>query len=69
MQTPKQQQQQQQEEEKLEQQQNLSSQFLNDFFQLLFDPNSTTEADRMRWFEQPIHTKYNSWNPDNLLQI
>ena len=50
MQTP------QEEEEKFEQQQNLSSQFLNDFFKLLFDPNSTTEADRMRWFEQPIHT-------------
>ena len=48
----------QEEEEKLEQQQHMSSKFLNDFFQLLFDPNSTTEADRMRWFEQPIHTKY-----------
>jgi len=32
--------------------------FLSEFLTLLFDTGSTTDADRRRWFTQPIHTRF-----------
>jgi hypothetical protein len=33
---------------------------MESFLSLLFDPRTTSESDKLRWFAQPIQTKYNS---------
>mmetsp|Transcript_5830 Transcript_5830/g.11024 ORF Transcript_5830/g.11024 Transcript_5830/m.11024 type:complete len:626 (+) Transcript_5830:114-1991(+) len=38
----------------------LSSNILETFLSLLFDPNITSECDKQRWFAQPIHTRHSS---------
>jgi len=36
----------------------LPASFLNDFSSLMFDPETTSDADKRRWFTQPIHTRF-----------
>ena len=36
----------------------LPASFLNDFSSLMFDPVTTSDADKRRWFTQPIHTRF-----------
>ena len=38
----------------------LPGSFLVDFFTLMFDPGTSSDADKRRWFTQPIHTRFNS---------